>query len=63
MTVSLQASGENVKLVFIKLYVVLCKRLVVRRLLKHYMSKLFMTVILIDMGLGGPAVQLWTSDS
>ena len=51
------------KLVFIKLYVVLCKRLVVRRLLKHYMSKLFMTVILIDMGLGGPAVQLWKSDS
>jgi hypothetical protein len=32
-------------------------------LLKYYVSKLVMTLVLIDMGLGGPAVQLWKSDS
>ena len=63
MMSSYQVIGRRVEVVFIRLYVVLCKRIVMRGLVKHYISKLFMTMVLIDMGLGGPALQLWTSDS
>ena len=63
MMSSYQLIGRRVEVVFIRLYVVLCKRIVMMGLVKHYISKLFMTMVLIDMGLGGPALQLWTSDS
>jgi hypothetical protein len=33
-----------------------------RGFLKLYAQKLFLTLILVDMGLGGPALQLWKSD-
>jgi hypothetical protein len=35
---------------------------VVASVLKFYIQKLVMTLMLIDMGLAGPAVQLWKNN-